>query len=127
VARSEDCEVAHAGTTNVTNPEVGKPSTPKQILSDLTRKFVSVMLSLALFPTLMTTWEGLTVKLGSDCQSLEAEIVETVHGIIDVSNNKARIIRDRGISTNLSHSTRITLLIQMAPISADRFQLSLAY
>jgi len=96
VARSEDCGIAQAGIADVTNPEVGKPSTPKQIFSDLTGKFVSVRLSLALFPTLMTTWDGFAVKLGSDCQSLEAEIVERVHAIIDVSNNMVRmIIRDR--------------------------------
>ena len=55
---ADDCKFAHLGTVDVTNPDVGKPSTSKQTIKDLTGEFVNVRLILARSPTLMTTDGG---------------------------------------------------------------------
>jgi len=74
VAWPDDCKFAHDGMVNVTNPDVGNPSTSKQIFKLLTGGSVNVRLILALSPTLMTTDDGLAVRTGSDCMSLGAAI-----------------------------------------------------
>jgi hypothetical protein len=74
VAWPDDFTFTHEGTVNVTNPDVGNPSTSKQIFEVQTGGFANVRLILALSPTLMTTDDGLTVRTGSDCMSLGAAI-----------------------------------------------------
>ncbi|HMK82855.1 MAG TPA: hypothetical protein VK503_03995 [Candidatus Bathyarchaeia archaeon] len=65
-------EFSHGGLVDVINPDVGNPSTSKQIFRVLRGNPVNVRLILALSPTLMTTDDGLAVRTGSDCVSLGA-------------------------------------------------------
>jgi len=57
----------HGGSKAVTNPEVGKSSTPKQTLPKPEDEVTSARLTLALPPTLMTIEDGVTVSVGPDC------------------------------------------------------------
>lgn len=62
------------------NPDVGKPSKRKQTLPKLTGKSDNDTLTTALSPTLMTTDEGSTVRIGPDCNGPKelAPLVVTV-------------------------------------------------
>ena len=72
VAWPDGWEFSHGGLVDVINPDVGNPSTSKQIFRVLRGNPVNVRLILALSPTLMTTDDGLAVRTGSDCMSLGA-------------------------------------------------------
>ena len=64
-AKLDDSVLTHGGENVVTNPELGKSSTPKQTLKS-EGEFESIRLTLALSPTLITTESGETLRIGPD-------------------------------------------------------------